>query len=182
MMAVATVVPVPLNSLIVVSRTRASPTLSQHQRARPSASPASRATTRSTTTMLKTAGLSAGDVTKVNVGFNLVPSILSNKVDAIIGGYHNVEAIQIEQETGKKPTVFPANELGVPNYAELVLVANSDKLSSDPAYADAVTRLRGGARQGDGRGHRRPGRRHRRHEGGDAVRRRSSSTRASRTR
>ena len=84
----------------------------------------------------------------MNVGFNLVPSILSNKVDAIIGGYRNVEAIQIQQETGKKPAVFPANELGVPTYAELVVVANSDQLSSDPAYAAAVKRLHGGARPG----------------------------------
>jgi putative hydroxymethylpyrimidine transport system substrate-binding protein len=92
-------------------------------------------------TALKTAGLSESDVTKVNVGFNLVPSLLSNKVDAIIGGYRNVEAIQIEQESGKTPKVFPANELGVPTYAELVVAANSDRLASDPAYADAVTRF-----------------------------------------
>jgi putative hydroxymethylpyrimidine transport system substrate-binding protein len=89
-------------------------------------------------TTLKTAGLSESDVTKVNVGFNLVTSIEAGKVDAIIGGYRNVEAIQIEQDTGKKPAVFPANELGVPTYAELVVVANSDKLSSDPAYAAEV--------------------------------------------
>jgi putative hydroxymethylpyrimidine transport system substrate-binding protein len=75
------------------------------------------------------------------VGFNLVPSLLSNKVDAIIGGYRNVEAIQVEQESGTKPTVFPANELGVPTYAELVVVANSDRLASDAAYADAVKRF-----------------------------------------
>ena len=92
-------------------------------------------------TMLKTAGLTEGDVTKVNVGFNLVPSLLSNKVDAMIGGYRNVEAIQVEQESGTKPTVFPANELGVPTYAELVVVANSDRLASDTAYADAVKRF-----------------------------------------
>ncbi|MGZ4126000.1 MAG: ABC transporter substrate-binding protein, partial [Actinomycetota bacterium] len=71
----------------------------------------------------------------------LVPSILSNKVDGIIGGYRNVEAIQIEQESGTKPTVFPADQLGVPSYAELVLAANSDRLQSDPAYADAVKRF-----------------------------------------
>jgi putative hydroxymethylpyrimidine transport system substrate-binding protein len=92
-------------------------------------------------TTLKTAGVAASDVTKVNVGFNLVPSLLSNKVDGIIGGYRNVEAIQIEQESGTKPTVFPANELGVPTYAELVIVANSDRLASDAAYADAVKRF-----------------------------------------
>jgi putative hydroxymethylpyrimidine transport system substrate-binding protein len=92
-------------------------------------------------TFLKTAGLSSGDVNKVNVGFNLVPSILSHKVDAIIGGYRNVEAIQIQQESGQKPTVFPANELGVPSYAELVVAANADRLQSDSAYADAVRRF-----------------------------------------
>ena len=59
------------------------------------------------TTFLKTAGLTAGDVEKVNVGFNLVPSILSNKVDAIIGGYRNVEAIQIEQEPGRSRRSSP---------------------------------------------------------------------------
>jgi putative hydroxymethylpyrimidine transport system substrate-binding protein len=134
--AVATVVPVPLNSLI----------------AAPGSGITTLAGVRGKTvgvtgipsddafyqTMLKTAGLSEGDVTKVNVGFNLVPSLLSNKVDAIIGGYRNVEAIQVEQESGSKPTVFPADQLGVPSYAELVVVANSDKLSSDAAYATAV--------------------------------------------
>ena len=75
------------------------------------------------------------------MGFNLVPSVLSNKVDGIIGGYRNVEAIQVEQETGKAPTVFPADQLGVPTYAELVVVANSDRLSSDAAYADSVKRF-----------------------------------------
>jgi ABC-type nitrate/sulfonate/bicarbonate transport systems, periplasmic components len=137
--AVATVVPVPLNSLIV--------------------SPGSDITTMAGfagktigvtgipsddafyQTMLKTAGLTASDVTKVNVGFNLVPSVLSNKVDGIIGGYRNVEAIQIEQTSGKKPVVFPADQLGVPSYAELVLVANSDRLQSDGAYVDVVKRF-----------------------------------------
>ena len=64
------------------------------------------------TTMLKTAGLTAGDVEKVNVGFNLVPSILSNKVDAIIGGYRNVEAIQIEQESGTEAHRLPGGPVG----------------------------------------------------------------------
>jgi putative hydroxymethylpyrimidine transport system substrate-binding protein len=80
-------------------------------------------------------------VTSVTVGFNLVPSILSGKVDGIIGGYRNVEAIQIAQEMGQKPAVFPASALGVPSYAELVLVANRDRLASDKAYADAVRRF-----------------------------------------
>ena len=91
--------------------------------------------------MLKTAGLSVSDVTKVDVGFNLLPSVLSNKVDGIIGGFRNVEAIQIEQTSGTKPVVFPLDQLGVPSYAELVLVANSDRLANDATYADAVKRF-----------------------------------------
>jgi putative hydroxymethylpyrimidine transport system substrate-binding protein len=34
--------------------------------------------------------------------------------------------------------VFPASELGVPSYAELVLVANRNRLASDAGYAAAV--------------------------------------------
>jgi putative hydroxymethylpyrimidine transport system substrate-binding protein len=32
-------------------------------------------------------------------------------------------------------------ELGVPTYDELIVVANSERLESDPAYADAVSRF-----------------------------------------
>ena len=137
--AVATVVPVPLNSLIVspdASVTNLADVAGQSVGV--TGIPSDDAFY---LTMLKTAGLSEGDVTKVNVGFNLVPSLLSNKVQAIIGGYRNVEAIQVEQESGTKPTVFPADELGVPTYAELVVVANSDRLASDAAYADSVKRF-----------------------------------------
>ena len=138
-MAVATVVPVPLNSMIVAP---CEDVTSLSQRAGKTVGvtgiPSDDAFYE---TFLKTAGLSSGDVTKVNVGFNLVPSILSHKVDAIIGGYRNVEAIQIEQESGTKPVVFPADQLGVPSYAELVVAANADRLQSDPAYADAVKRF-----------------------------------------
>jgi putative hydroxymethylpyrimidine transport system substrate-binding protein len=137
--AVATVVPVPLNSLIVAPGETASSLADMKGRSvGVTGIPSDEAFYQ---TMLKTAGLATGDVTKVNVGYNLLTSLLSNKVDAIIGGYRNVEAIQIAQESGKTPTVFPADQLGVPTYAELVLVANKDRLSSDAAYADAVKRF-----------------------------------------
>ena len=137
--AVATVVPVPLNSLIMNPD---EPITSLNELAGKSVGvtgiPSDDAFY---TTMLKTAGLTESDVTKVNVGFNLVPSVLSGKVDGIIGGYQNVEAIQIQQESGTQPSVFPADQLGVPSYAELVVAANADRLQSDAAYADAVTRF-----------------------------------------
>jgi putative hydroxymethylpyrimidine transport system substrate-binding protein len=137
--AVATVIPVPLNSLIVTPKDHVT-SLSQMAGKKvgitgiPSDGDVY-------TSMLKAAGLTPSQVTSVSVGFNLVPSILSGKVDAIIGGYRNVEAIQIAQEMGQKPAVFPASALGVPSYAELVLVANRNRLASDKAYADAVRRF-----------------------------------------
>ncbi|HEY7359185.1 MAG TPA: ABC transporter substrate-binding protein, partial [Streptosporangiaceae bacterium] len=75
------------------------------------------------------------------VGYNLVPSILSGKVDSIIGGYRNVEAIQISQEMKRKAADFPADQLGVPPYDELVLVASTGRLRSDPGYVSTVRRF-----------------------------------------
>lgn len=137
--AVATVVPVPLNSLIV-SPGSGITTLAGFA-GKTIGVPGIQSDDAFYQTMLKTAGLSVSDVTKVDVGFNLLPSVLSNKVDGIIGGFRNVEAIQIEQTSGTKPVVFPLDQLGVPSYAELVLVANSDRLANDATYADAVKRF-----------------------------------------
>ena len=137
--AVATVIPVPLNSLIVTPKDHVT-SLSQMagKKVGITGIPSDGAIY---ATMLKAGGLTPSQVTSVTVGFNLVPSVLSGKVDAIIGGYRNVEAIQIGQEMGQKPSVFPASALGVPSYAELVLVANRNRLASDKAYANAVRRF-----------------------------------------
>ena len=137
--AVATIIPVPLNSLIVTPKDHVT-SLSQMagKKVGITGIPSDGAIY---ATMLKAGGLTPSQVTSVTVGFNLVPSVLSGKVDAIIGGYRNVEAIQIAQEMGQKPSVFPASALGVPSYAELVLVANRNRLASDKAYANAVRRF-----------------------------------------
>jgi putative hydroxymethylpyrimidine transport system substrate-binding protein len=137
--AVATIIPVPLNSLIVTAKDHVT-SLSQMagKKVGITGIPSDRAIYQ---TMVKAAGLTASKVPTENVGFNLVTSLLSGKVDAIIGGYRNVEAIQIAQEMGQKPKVFPASALGVPSYAELVLVANRNRLASDEAYASAVRRF-----------------------------------------
>jgi putative hydroxymethylpyrimidine transport system substrate-binding protein len=85
---------------------------------------------------LATAGLK-GHVKVVNVGYSLLPALLSHKVDAVLGVYRNVEGIELEQR-GFHPTVIPLDRAGVPLYDELVLVASSDRLRSDPAYAKEV--------------------------------------------
>jgi putative hydroxymethylpyrimidine transport system substrate-binding protein len=76
------------------------------------------------------AGVSPSKVQEVNVGFNLVPAMLSGKVAATLGGFWNYEAIQL-QLLHKHPIVIPVNEAGVPNYDELVLVVREGEAHTD---------------------------------------------------
>ena len=70
-------------------------------------------------------------------------------MDAIIGGYRNVEAIQVRDQ-GLNPTVIPVTDAGAPQYDELVIIANSQKLKSDPSYQRLVRRFLAGLAQGNG--------------------------------
>ncbi|HEY3759291.1 MAG TPA: ABC transporter substrate-binding protein [Solirubrobacteraceae bacterium] len=94
-------------------------------------------------TALQHAGVNPAKVQEVNVGFNLVPAMLSGKVAATLGGFWNYEAIQL-QIMHKHPVVIPVNEVGVPNYDELVLVVRADEARSDGvdlrAFMQALTR------------------------------------------
>jgi putative hydroxymethylpyrimidine transport system substrate-binding protein len=82
-------------------------------------------------TILARANLSPGDVKTVNVGFGLLPAILGGKADAMLGGFRNVEGVDLRLR-GKGPVVTPVDRLGVPTYDELVLVANHKHLEEDP--------------------------------------------------
>jgi putative hydroxymethylpyrimidine transport system substrate-binding protein len=81
------------------------------------------------TTILQRAGVPAGSVNEVNVGDNLVPAMLSGRVDATIGAYWNYEAIQLRQ-AGKRPNVIHVENAGVPDYDELVLVTREDEIAN----------------------------------------------------
>jgi putative hydroxymethylpyrimidine transport system substrate-binding protein len=81
------------------------------------------------TTILQRAGVPAGSVKEVNVGDNLVPAMLSGRVDATIGAYWNYEAIQLRQ-AGKRPNVIHVENAGVPDYDELVLVTREDEIAN----------------------------------------------------
>ena len=83
--------------------------------------------------MLKSAGLTAKDVTLVNVNFNLVTALMSGQVDAIIDGYRNVELIQLGLK-GMPGRAFYPEEHGVPPYDELIY-AVSTKMKDDPRMA-----------------------------------------------
>ena len=75
--------------------------------------------------ILAKAGVDRKRVKTVEVGFNLVPSLLSKKVDAILGAYWNVEAVELARQH-KDPTVIRLDEAGVPTYNELVFAARQD--------------------------------------------------------
>jgi putative hydroxymethylpyrimidine transport system substrate-binding protein len=89
-------------------------------------------------TMIANSGLKEDEVEIVNVGFNLVPAVLSGSVDAIGDGFINGQAVQIEQQTGAKPFIKRADELGIPTYDENVIVADPKRLASDPDYQARV--------------------------------------------
>ena len=70
-------------------------------------------------------------VKEINVGANLVPAMLSGRVDATLGAYWNYEAIQLAQ-MGKHPNVIRVNKVGVPSYDELVVVVRQSTLAQHP--------------------------------------------------
>ena len=77
-------------------------------------------------TALQAAGVNPSTVKEVNVGFNLVPTMLSGKVAATLGGFWNYEGIQLEQ-LHRHPLTIPVDQAGVPQYDELVLVVREDE-------------------------------------------------------
>jgi putative hydroxymethylpyrimidine transport system substrate-binding protein len=82
-------------------------------------------------TILARVHLTPDDVKAVNVGFGLIPALAGGSAQAMLGGYSNVEGVDL-RERGKAPVVTPVDQLGVPTYDELVLVTSRKKLEEDP--------------------------------------------------
>ena len=78
-------------------------------------------------TITEQAGLDPGKVKEINVGFNLVPAMLSHRVDATLGAFWNIEGVQL-QRAHKDPNILRIEKAGVPTYNELVLVARGSDL------------------------------------------------------
>lgn len=81
-------------------------------------------------TILARANVPASSVKAVNVGFGLLPSLISGSAQAMLGGYSNVEGVDL-QERGKEPVITPVDQLGVPTYDELVIVARRSTLEEE---------------------------------------------------
>jgi putative hydroxymethylpyrimidine transport system substrate-binding protein len=79
-------------------------------------------------TILSRAGVPRDSVKETNVGFDLIPAMLSKRVDATLGAYWNVEGVQLRR-AGKRPHIVRMEQVGVPTYDELVLVARKDTLA-----------------------------------------------------
>jgi putative hydroxymethylpyrimidine transport system substrate-binding protein len=112
------------------------------------------------TTILSHAGVPAKSVKEINVGADLLPAMLSGKVDATLGAYWNVEAIQL-QRSGHHPVALRMDQLGVPTYAELVVVVRKRFL--DQTGASEVRRFLQATARGYARLSKRP------QEGVDAL-------------
>jgi putative hydroxymethylpyrimidine transport system substrate-binding protein len=76
-------------------------------------------------------GLTLDDVKVEDVGSQLAPALVSGRADAIFGGSGNVEGAELESR-GLGPVITPVEELGIPNYDELVLIARPDRVSREP--------------------------------------------------
>ena len=90
-------------------------------------------------TMVKADG---GDPSKVkfqDIGWDLIPAIASQRVDAISGGYINHEYLMFQKE-GHKVQYFSPKDFGVPNYYELVLITGEQTAAKDMATIEAFWR------------------------------------------
>jgi len=94
--------------------------------------------------ILRHAGVSPSSVKERNVGFNLVPALLTKKVDAILGGYFNYEAVDLKLRK-KKPHVIVVDRAGVPTYNELVFVTSEKNAKRE---GDAIRSFLGAVARG----------------------------------
>jgi putative hydroxymethylpyrimidine transport system substrate-binding protein len=82
-------------------------------------------------TILQTAGLPPSAAKEVNVGLNLLPTLIGGRADAILGGFLNIEGVDLRLR-GLDPRIVPVDQLGVPTYDELVLVARKSTVDDHP--------------------------------------------------
>ena len=82
-------------------------------------------------TILQATGLPPSAAKEVNVGLNLLPTLIGGRVDAILGGFRNIEGVDLRLR-GLDPRVVPVDQLGVPTYDELVLVARKSNVEDHP--------------------------------------------------
>lgn len=80
--------------------------------------------------ILNQANLGLRDVKVDAVYYDLIPALVKGRADAILGE-RNIHGLELE-ERGMEPVVTPVEDLGVPDYDQMVLIARRDRLREDP--------------------------------------------------
>jgi putative hydroxymethylpyrimidine transport system substrate-binding protein len=80
-------------------------------------------------TIVRHAGIDAARVKSINVGYNLLPALVSKRVDAVLGMFWNVEGVELARQH-RDPRILRMDQLGVPTYDELVIVAREQDVRS----------------------------------------------------
>jgi putative hydroxymethylpyrimidine transport system substrate-binding protein len=81
--------------------------------------------------VLARAGLTLKDVKVEGVGYQLAPSLLDGSADAAFGGAWNIEGAALKVR-GADPVIKRVEDLGVPEYDELVVIAREDFVAENP--------------------------------------------------
>jgi putative hydroxymethylpyrimidine transport system substrate-binding protein len=129
LVSIAALVSKPLTSIIATGHELDSPADLEHHTVGTAGIPYQSAYLK---TIVREAGGDPATVKEVNVGFDLVPAMLSKKVFATLGGFWNYEGIQLERKK-RSPKIIRVDEAGVPTYDELVIVARQDEVREKTA-------------------------------------------------
>jgi len=79
------------------------------------------------------------DYTAVNVGFTILPALVSLQVDAVMGPFKTYETVTIAQQ-GYKARFFELEKWGIPDYEELIFVCGPKALAKKPAAIKGFVR------------------------------------------
>ena len=71
------------------------------------------------------------DYTPVNVGFTILPALVSKKVDAVMGPFKTYETVGMAQH-GYTAKFFELEKFGIPDYEELIFVCGPKALQKKP--------------------------------------------------
>lgn len=82
------------------------------------------------------AGIDPSSIETVNLQQGINQALIAGTVPATFGAFVNIDGVELA-DSGNFTSV-PVTELGVPDYDELVIIAQKSRLESDPDYAQRV--------------------------------------------
>lgn len=82
--------------------------------------------------ILDAADVPRDTVEQIDVGFNLTPAMLAERVDATLGSFWNYEGTDLRLR-GRRPVILRMEQLGVPTYNELLFAARRTSLTPEQA-------------------------------------------------